>query len=124
MAQNEARGYPQMIERIDCMLWKNFPFAWQVLNKGHHGEWCVVVLEGVEYYDMWIWHALFLAWSHLNDMNMLQRARQCLHTCWRPCSGLQLWDQCQPKYQRVLRSWWHLCNMIDICEDNLRASRS
>jgi hypothetical protein len=61
MAQNEARGYPQMIERIDCMLWKNFPFARQVLNKGHHGEWCVVVLEGVEYYDMWIWHALFLA---------------------------------------------------------------
>jgi hypothetical protein len=66
MAQNEARGYPQMIERIDCMLWKNFPFAWQVLNKGHHGEWCVVVLEGVEYYDMWIWHAFF--WHEVISM--------------------------------------------------------
>jgi hypothetical protein len=53
--------------------WKNFPFAWKGLYKGHTRE-CIVILEAVEDRDLWIWHAFFeMAGTH-NDINVLHRS--------------------------------------------------
>jgi hypothetical protein len=64
-----------MLGSIDCVHWgwKNCPFAWQEMFKGHTEE-CSVVLEVVADYDLWICNALFgKAGSH-NYINVLQRS--------------------------------------------------
>jgi hypothetical protein len=50
--------------------WKNWPFAWQGMHKGHTSA-CSVTLEAMEDYDLWIWHVFFdMAGSH-NVINLL-----------------------------------------------------
>ena len=72
---NEARGFPGMIDSIDCMHWEwsNCPTAWHGQYKGHKGK-PTIILEAVATQDLRIWHAFFgLPGSH-NDINVLHRS--------------------------------------------------
>jgi hypothetical protein len=73
LAQNEARGFPGMLGSIDFMhwKWKNCPFSWQDIYKGHKGG-CSVVLEAVADQDLWIWHVIFSRAGSHNNINVLQ----------------------------------------------------
>ncbi|XP_056848864.1 uncharacterized protein LOC130499003 [Raphanus sativus] len=71
----EKRGFPGMIESIDCMHWewKNCPTTW----KGQYARGSnkpTIVLEVVASQDLWIWHAFFGPPGTLNDTNVLDRS--------------------------------------------------
>ncbi|XP_024005863.1 uncharacterized protein LOC112082407 [Eutrema salsugineum] len=75
LAVGEERGFPGMIDSIDCMHWewKNCPTAW----KGQYSRGTAkptIVLEAVASYDLWIWHAFFGPPDTLNDINVLDRS--------------------------------------------------
>jgi hypothetical protein len=55
MSVNEARGFPGMIDNIDCMHWewKNCPFAWYGQYSGDT-EGRTVILEAVASHVLWI----------------------------------------------------------------------
>jgi hypothetical protein len=75
MAMNDARGWPCMLENIDCMhwRWKNCPKAW-------HGFYCgksrdpTIVLEAIASHDLWIWHCFFGLLGSLSDISVLHRS--------------------------------------------------
>jgi hypothetical protein len=73
LASNEARGFLGMLGSIDCMhwKWKNCPFFWQGMYKGHK-KGCIVILEAVATHDLWIWHSFFGMPGSNNDINVLQ----------------------------------------------------
>jgi hypothetical protein len=73
LAFNEAQGFPGMLRSIDCMhwKWKNCPFSWQGMYKGHK-KGCTVILEAVATHDLWIWHSFFGMPGSNNDINVLQ----------------------------------------------------
>ncbi|KAK1666086.1 hypothetical protein QYE76_054245 [Lolium multiflorum] len=68
---SEARGFPGMLGSIDFMhwKWKNCPFAWQGIYKGHK-KGCTVILEAVATHDLWIWHSFFGMPGSNNDINV------------------------------------------------------
>uniref|UniRef100_A0A0D3CJ63 DDE Tnp4 domain-containing protein n=1 Tax=Brassica oleracea var. oleracea TaxID=109376 RepID=A0A0D3CJ63_BRAOL len=71
----EYRGFPGMIESIDCMHWewKNCPTAWKGQYSRGSGK-PTIVLEAVASYDFGIWHAFFGLPGTLNDINVLDRS--------------------------------------------------
>jgi hypothetical protein len=73
LAFNEAQGFPGMLGSIDCMhwKWKNCPFSWQGMYKGHK-KGCTVILEAVATHNLWIWHSFFGMPGSNNDINVLQ----------------------------------------------------
>jgi hypothetical protein len=68
---NADRGFPGMLDSIDCMhwSWKNYPAAWHGKFKGHKKD-ATIVLEAVADHETWIWHA-FLECSGLAITSML-----------------------------------------------------
>jgi hypothetical protein len=71
LAVNESRGFHGMLGSIYCMHWhwKNCPFAWQGMYKGHK-EGCTVILEAVATHGLWIWHSFF-GMAGSNNINIL-----------------------------------------------------
>ena len=71
----ERRGFPGMLESIDCMhwKWKNCPIAWKGQYSGHIRE-PTIILEAVASFDLWIWHAFFGLPRSNNYINILERS--------------------------------------------------
>lgn len=71
----ERRGFPDMLESIDCMHWKrkNCPTSWQGMYTRHIHE-PTIILEALASYDLWIWHSFFGLPGALNDINVLDRS--------------------------------------------------
>ena len=71
----EDRGFPGMIESLDCMhwQWKNFPTEWQWGFSGRSRK-LIIVLEAVASFDTWIWHAFFEVPGSQNDIIVLGRS--------------------------------------------------
>ncbi|XP_021864047.2 uncharacterized protein [Spinacia oleracea] len=73
--QNEMRGFPGMIESIDCMHWewKNCPNAWKGQYQWRSGN-ASLILEAVADQDLWIWHSFFGILGSCSDLNVLYRS--------------------------------------------------
>jgi hypothetical protein len=72
LACNDARGFPWILDSIDCMHWEweNCLTSWAGMYRGHKGK-PSIILEVVAIKDLRIWHAYFgMSGSH-NDINML-----------------------------------------------------
>ncbi|XP_070683546.1 uncharacterized protein [Malus domestica] len=69
------RGFPGMIRSIDCMhwTWKNCPSAWQGAYGDRKGSKSII-LDTVESFDTWIWHAFFGVPGAQNDLNVLAKS--------------------------------------------------
>ncbi|XP_075475817.1 uncharacterized protein LOC142512858 [Primulina tabacum] len=65
-------GFPGMLGSLDCMhwKWKNCPTAWAGQYAGRSGS-PTIILEAVDDYDLWIWHAYFGMPGSNNDINVL-----------------------------------------------------
>ncbi|XP_024164645.1 uncharacterized protein LOC112171740 [Rosa chinensis] len=70
--RGQRRGFPGMIESIDCMHWewKNCPTGWAGAFSGRKGR-PTIILEAVASYDTRIWHAFFGTPGAQNDLNVL-----------------------------------------------------
>ena len=55
LAENERRGFLEMLGSVDCMhwKWKNYPTAWQGMYSGHVRE-PTITLEAIASKDLWI----------------------------------------------------------------------
>ncbi|KAI4979066.1 hypothetical protein ZWY2020_015819 [Hordeum vulgare] len=72
----ESRGFPGMIESIDCMhwQWENCSVAWRgQFTHGDHGV-PTMILEAVASHDLRIWHAYFGVAGSNNDINVQNRS--------------------------------------------------
>ncbi|XP_026428521.1 putative nuclease HARBI1 [Papaver somniferum] len=75
LAENAARGFPGMLENVDCMhfRWKNCPTAWAGTFCGHEKK-PTMILEAVASYDRWFWHGFFGTPGSNNDLNVLAQS--------------------------------------------------
>ena len=72
----EVRGFPSMLDSIDCMhwKWKSCPIAWQ--GQYRRGDHCkpTIILEVVTSQDLWIRHAYYGVTGSSNDINVLNQS--------------------------------------------------
>jgi hypothetical protein len=75
MSINESRGFPGMINGIDCMHWewKSYPFGLHGQFSGH-SKGHTIILEVVISQDLLIWHSFFGMAGSNNDINVLHRS--------------------------------------------------
>ncbi|CAL2237442.1 unnamed protein product [Prunus armeniaca] len=68
----KARGFPGMIDSIDCMYWqwKNCSTTWQGDYGNRKGQKSII-LEAVARFDTCVWHAFFGVTRSQNDLNVL-----------------------------------------------------
>ncbi|XP_026420398.1 uncharacterized protein LOC113316431 [Papaver somniferum] len=75
LAENEARGFPGMLESLDCTHWE-----WRCCptdEAGRHvGQYKKpnLVLQAVASYERWFWHCYFSAPGANNDLNVLDQS--------------------------------------------------
>ncbi|XP_026440647.1 uncharacterized protein LOC113339621 [Papaver somniferum] len=71
LAENEARGFPDMLGSVDCFHW-----AWRACPMDESGSYSgykpypSVVLQAVATYERCIWHSYFGLGGQNNDLNV------------------------------------------------------
>lgn len=75
LAKAQERGFPGMIESIDCMHWEweNCPTTWQSQYRGYYKK-PTLILEAIASHNIWIWHAFFGMPGSCNDINVLHHS--------------------------------------------------